>query len=70
MAMQKYPVAVRLDEDVYERLQTLAKLDRRTVSNILAFVIEKGLPLIEARIRAHAEPGEIQAPRAVAAVHN
>jgi predicted DNA-binding protein len=53
----KFPVAVRLDENVYERVKRISEDDRRTLSNVLALAIEAGLPALEKRLRSlPAEP--------------
>jgi predicted DNA-binding protein len=50
--MMKFPVAVRLEEEVYERVKRLSEVDRRTLSNVLTLAIEAGLPALERRVSA------------------
>ena len=46
--MSKQPASVRLDSDTFERVKTLATVDRRSVSEIIAWAVERGLPALEA----------------------
>lgn len=40
-------VATRLSPDVITRLETIAKIDRRSVAQVIAMLIEQGLPTWE-----------------------
>ncbi len=45
--MSKKTVGARLPQHLVERLETLAKVDRRSVSQIIEILIERGLPALE-----------------------
>lgn len=40
-------VATRLSPEVIHRLETIAQIDRRSVAQVIAMLIERGLPVWE-----------------------
>ena len=50
----KIPVSARLDPDVFERVKTLATVDRRSIAEIIAWAVQTGLPTLEAQQAAKA----------------
>jgi len=51
-SVMKTPASVRLEPEVFTRIQTLATVDRRSISEIVAMCAEAGLPQVEAAIKA------------------
>ena len=45
--MAKRTAAVWMDQELYERIQRLATVDRRSVSEIILMAVERGLPALE-----------------------
>lgn len=48
--MQSPTISARLDADTVERIERLAQVDRRTRSQIIAMLIERGLDDLESDI--------------------
>jgi predicted DNA-binding protein len=48
--MPKKPASTSLENDIYERVARLAKVDRRSIAQILEQCVERGLPDIEADV--------------------
>jgi hypothetical protein len=47
-------VATRLDPEMIDRLEKVARVDRRSVAQVMALLIERGLPAWEDEIEAKA----------------
>ena len=61
----KIPTSVRLDQDVYDRIKSIATVDRRSIAEVVAWAVERGLPSLEAELHIkeaalRAEPPEIK----------
>jgi predicted transcriptional regulator len=48
--MPKISTGTRLEQEIYERLERIAKVDRRTISNIIEICVAEYLPKLEAEI--------------------
>jgi predicted CopG family antitoxin len=48
--MAKRTAATWIDKDLYARLERVAKVDRRSVAEVIAMAVERGLPAIERHI--------------------
>jgi hypothetical protein len=48
--MPKVATGTRVEKQVYDRLERLAKVDRRSIANIVEICIEKFLPKLEEEI--------------------
>lgn len=51
----KVPVSTRLETEVVERIERLAKVDRRSVANVLEVLVLRELPRLEGEI-LHSAP--------------
>lgn len=56
--VSKKSVGTRVEATVYERLERLAKVDRRNIANVLDLLIHRGLPELESEILRDA-PGQL-----------
>ena len=45
--MAKKPASTSLEEALYERVERIALVDRRSIAEVIAWAAEKGLPLVE-----------------------
>jgi len=50
--MTKKQAGVRLEESLYKRIERLAKVDRRSIAQILEMCIEQSIDEIERRLKA------------------
>lgn len=48
--MPTVPVSLRLDSDVFNRLEACAEFDQRTVANLMKKMINDALPVVESEI--------------------
>ena len=48
--MAKRTAATWIDKELYARLERVAKVDRRSVAEVIAMAVERGLPAIERHI--------------------
>jgi hypothetical protein len=48
--MPKRTAATWVEQELYDRLKRVAKVDRRSVAEVMAMAIEKGLPMVEQRV--------------------
>lgn len=49
--MAKRAASTRLEAEVMKRLERIAKVDRRTVANVIEICVEEYLPELEAELR-------------------
>jgi predicted transcriptional regulator len=50
--MAKVPASTRIEESLYRRLEVIAKVDRRSISELVEMCIEDYLPTMEAQQEA------------------
>lgn len=48
--MSKRTAGTRINEEIYKRLEKVAKVDRRTIANVIEICVEEYLPKLEAEI--------------------
>lgn len=53
MKTRKKPLSTSVDQEIYDRIATLAVVDNRSIAEIVAMCAKAGLPLVESEIRDH-----------------
>lgn len=57
--MPKKSCGVRLEEEIVKRLETVAKVDRRTLANVIELCVAEYLPQLEAEMLQKKDPRQI-----------
>lgn len=53
MKTRKKPLSTSVDQEIFDRIATLAVVDNRSTAEIVAMCAKAGLPLVESEIRDH-----------------
>jgi hypothetical protein len=61
--MPKKQAATSLEESIMERIKRIAIVDRRSIAEVVAWAVEKGLPEVEEELRSKLTEGGALSPQ-------